>query len=66
MTYHELVIDIKNCQTEKDLLKIVKYIDSNRKKLKLDDYDIERLEKIGLRRYEEITIERQQMIKNRK
>lgn len=65
-TYHELVIDIKNCMTEKELLKVVQYIDSNKKKLKLDEVQIERLEAVGMRRYEEMTIERNQMIKNRK
>lgn len=64
--YHELVIDIKNCMSEKELLKVVQYIDSNKKELKLDEVQIERLEAIGMRRYEEMTIERNQMIKNRK
>ena len=65
-TFHELVVDIKNCQSERELLKIIQYIDSNKKKLKLDDYDIERLEAIGMRRYEEMTRERNHLVKNRR
>lgn len=64
--YHELIVDIKNCKTEKELLNVVQFIDTNKNKLKLDDFQIERLEAIGLKRYEEMTIERNQMIKNRK
>jgi len=65
-SYHELMLDIKNCHNEKDLLKIVKFIDSNRKRLKLDDYQIDKLEAAGLKRYEEITVERNHLIRNRK
>lgn len=64
--YHELVVDIKNCNTEKELLKIIQYIESNKKKLKLDEAQLEKLESAGLRRYEEMTIERNHMINNRK
>ena len=64
--YHELIVDIKNCNTEKELLKIVKYIDANRKKLKLDEVQIEKLEATGLRRYEEMLNERNQVIRNKK
>ena len=64
--YHELVVDIKNCNTEKELLKVIQYIESNKKKLKLDEVQLEKLESAGLRRYEEMTIERNQLIKNRK
>jgi hypothetical protein len=64
--YHELTVDIKNCKTEKELLKVIQYIDQNRKKLKLDEYDIEKLEAIGLRRYEEMTRERNIMVKNKR
>jgi len=64
--YHELIVDIKNCNTEKELLKIVKYIDANRKKLKLDEVQMEKLEATGLRRYEEMLNERNQVIRNKK
>lgn len=64
--YHELIVDIKNCNTEKELLKVVKYIDANRKKLKLDEVQIEKLEATGLRRYEEMLNERNQVIRNKK
>lgn len=64
--YHECIVDIKNCATEKELLKVIQFIDANKDKLKLDSYQMEKLEAVGLKRYEEITFERNQMIKNRK
>lgn len=64
--YHELIVDIKNCHTEKELLKVAQYIESNKKKLKLDELQVDKLEQTGLRRYEEIVNERNHMIKNRK
>lgn len=64
--YHELIVDIKNCQSEKDLLKIIQHIDSNKKKLRLDEVDVEKLEAIGLRKYEEMVSERNYMARNRK
>jgi len=65
-TYHDLMVEIKNTRTEQELLKVVKFIDSNSKRLKLDDYQLGKLEAAGLKRYEEMTIERNQLIKNRK
>ena len=65
-TYHDLMVEIKNTRNEQELLKVVKFIDSNSKRLKLDDYQLDKLEAAGLKRYEEITIERNQLIKNRK
>ena len=65
-TYHDLMVEIKNTRNEQELLKVVKFIDSNSKRLKLDDYQLGKLEAAGLKRYEEMTIERNQLIKNRK
>ena len=64
--FYELTVDIKNCKTEKELLKIVQYIVANQKRLKLDDYEMQRLEAIGMEKYESMSIERQMMVKNRK
>lgn len=65
-TFYDLTVDIKNCKTEKDLLKIIQYIVANQKKLRLDDYDMQRLESIGMQKYESMTIERQIMVRNKK
>jgi hypothetical protein len=65
-TYHDLMVEIKNTRNEQELLKVVKFIDSNSKRLKLDNYQLDKLEAAGLKRYEEMTIERSQLIKNRK
>jgi len=64
--YHELVVDLKNCKTEKDLMYIATDISANRKTYGLDMLDVEKLEQIGLRRYEELQRERNQMVKNKK
>ena len=60
------MVDLKNCNTEKELLKVVQYIDSNRKNLKLDDYDIQKLEAVGMQKYESMVMERQMMVRNKK
>lgn len=64
--FHEMMLAIKNCRNEQELLKIVSYISANQKKLKLDAVDIEKLESIGMRKYHEFERERSQMIKNKK
>ena len=65
-TFHECIVEIKNCSSEKELLKVIRWIDASKDKLKLDSYQMEKLEAVGMKRYEEITFEREQMIKNRK
>jgi len=64
--FHELIVDIKNCTSEKELLKIIQYIDANRKRLKLDYVDIEKLEAAGMRKYEQMLSDRTYMMKNKK
>lgn len=66
MSYHNLIVDIKNCKTERELLQVVKHIMSNQKKLRLDDSDMERLESIGMTRLEQIQRDRSFIIKNKK
>jgi uncharacterized protein YjiS (DUF1127 family) len=64
--YHELSVDLRNCNSERELLRVATYIQNNKKKLQLDESDIERLQSIGISRYEALTRERNAMIKNKK
>lgn len=66
MSYHNLIVDLKNCKNERELLKVVSYISQNQAKLKLDDSDMDRLQDIGMRRLEEIQRDRNSMIRNKK
>lgn len=66
MRFHDLIVDIKNCKNERELLKVVSYISENQKKLKLDVSDVEKLEAIGMKRYEEIQRDRADIIRNKK
>lgn len=65
-TKHELMSDILECKTEKQLLRVVQTIVNNSKKWKLDEVDIQRLEEAGMRKYETMQRERSAMIKNKK
>lgn len=64
--YHELAVDLRNCNSERELLRVATYIQNNKKKLKLDESDVERLQAIGISRYETLSRERNAMIKNKK
>ena len=66
MSFHTLVLDIKNCKTHKELLKVVKHIVNNSKKLGLDEYDLDKLESIGMETYERIRYENIEMTRNKK
>lgn len=64
--YHEYRIAIENCRTEVELLKIVEDVMKNTKENKLDEVDIDKLEQLGMRKYEAMLRDRQMMFKNRK
>lgn len=66
MSFHDLIIDLKNCKNERELLKVASYISENQKKLQLDVSDVEKLESIGMKRYEEIQRDRAGIIRNKK
>ena len=66
MSFHDHVVDIKNCKNERELLKVVSNLTQNQARLKLDDSDMQRLEDIGMKRYEEIQRDRSSMIRNKK
>jgi len=63
---HELIVDIKNAKSEEELLKIVTFISSNSKRLRLDDSDLQKLEAVGLQQYENMHRIRNDMIRNKK
>lgn len=64
--YHDALIEIKNCKSEKQLLKVVEAIVANSKKLDLDETDLQRLEEVGMHKYEQFERERRQMVRNKK
>lgn len=64
--YHELSAQLQECKTERELLKIAEYVSRNSKKLKLDSYEVDKLEQIGIRKYEEFQRRGQEMMRNSK
>lgn len=65
-TYYDLIVELKNCKTEKQLMEVAEYIDTNKKTLGLDDYHLEKLQAVGMQKYERMVMERNMMVKNRK
>ena len=64
--YHVLSQDLMECKSEKELLKVVKDIVKNKSRYGLDDFEMNKLEQIGMKRYEQIDRERREMFRNRK
>lgn len=60
------MVEIKNCKNEAALLKIVQYISTNQKKLRIDESEMQRLEDEGMRKYESFQRERNALIRNKK
>lgn len=64
--YHDAVVEIKNCATESQLLKVIQYVMANSKKMNLDESDMDRLEQIGTAKAEELYHETKNVMRNRK
>jgi hypothetical protein len=64
--YTQLHEKMKSCETHSKLLRVAEYIANNKRELQLDDYEVERLEEAGLRRYEQIDYENAALVRNRK
>lgn len=64
--YHDIRVEIENCKTERDLLRIVEDVVKNSKKYHLDEVDLQRLEDVGMKKYERFQRDRMFMIKNKK
>lgn len=64
--FHELVAQLKACTNERQLLKVVSYISSNSKKLKLSDFDLDKLERVGMQKYDEFQRAGKGLISNSK
>jgi hypothetical protein len=66
VTYHEIRGMIEECKDEKQLLRVVEDIMRNTKKYGLDEVDLDKLEQVGMRKYEQFKRERSLLIKNKK
>jgi hypothetical protein len=58
--------DIEECKSEQQLLKVVENIMAGARQNNIDDYQMQRLEEIGMRKFEQLQRERERMIKNKK
>lgn len=66
MEFHTLIQDIQECTSDKQLLKVVQDIWTNKSKYRLDEGQLYKLEQAGLRKYEEFDRERREMFRNKK
>lgn len=64
--YSLYMADIKECKNEQQLLKVVENIMHGAKQNHIDDYQMQRLEEEGMKKYEQFQRERSVMIKNKK
>lgn len=64
--FFELASQLQECKNESQLMKVATYISNNSKRLKLSDFDVDKLEQIGIRRYEEIKRNGAMLIRNTK
>lgn len=66
MEFHTLIQDIQECTSDKQLLKVVQNIWTNKSKYRLDEGQLYKLEQVGLRKYEEFERERRELFRNKK
>lgn len=64
--FYTLMQDLKECNSDGELLTVAKDIMTNKSKYGLDDYQLNKLEQVGLQRYEQLERDRQEMFRNRK
>lgn len=64
--FYTLMQDLKECNSDGELFTVAKDIMTNKSKYGLDDYQLGKLEQIGLQRYEQLERDRQEMFRNKK
>lgn len=64
--FYTLAQDLQECKNDKQLLKVAQDIMKNKAKYGLDEDQINKLEQIGIRRYDQLERERQFMFRNKK
>lgn len=63
--YSLYMSDIEECRDEQQLLKVVEAIMNGTKQNNIDEYQLDKLEQAGIRKYERLRIESERLIKNR-
>ena len=64
--FHELTKQLRACKTERKLLTVATYITNNAAHLRLDEWDLHKLEQVGMQVLDSIQRDGKGMISNSK